>query len=41
MDASLFSWFGLIISLLVVVAFLAIVPILVRAIIRFVRRRRQ
>lgn len=41
MDASLFSWSGLIITLLVVVAIFAIVFFAVRGIVRFIRRRRQ
>ncbi len=39
MEASLFSWWGLIISVAVVVAILAIAFFLVRAVVRGVRRR--
>lgn len=39
MDASLFSWSGLVISVLVVLAILAVVFLLARAIVRLVRRR--
>lgn len=39
MDASLFSWSGLIISLLVVAAILAVAFILVRGVVRFIQRR--
>ncbi|MCK8467478.1 hypothetical protein M0722_09765 [Microbacterium sp. KSW4-16] len=41
MEASLFSWWGLIISVAVVVAILAIAFLLVRAVVRWVRRRRR
>ncbi|MFJ2553601.1 hypothetical protein [Microbacterium sp. NPDC087591] len=41
MDASLFSWSGLIITVLVVVAIFAIIFFAVRGIVRFVQRRRQ
>lgn len=39
MDASLFSWSGLIISLLVVATILAVAFILVRGVVRFIQRR--
>lgn len=39
MNASLFSWPGLLISALVVVAILGLIFLVVRAVLRFVRRR--
>lgn len=39
MNASLFSWSGLLISALVVAAILALIFLVVRAVLRFVRRR--
>lgn len=39
MTASMFSWWGLIISVIVVVAILAVVFLVVRGIVRFFRRR--